>query len=271
VVHYASLTSRRKPFLGASPMTETPPLDQLIPGDCLDVMRRLPDACFDHCIADPPFNISKRRGLGWAFSSHITMQEMWDRMAGDEFWAFNLTWLREVTRVVKPNGNIIVFGTYHNIFQLGFLLQSGLDRRILNSIVYKRTNPQPNITARMLTEATEYLIWAVNETPERARGWTFNYWDAKEMNGGKQLQNVWEYPVTPRGERQHGKHPSQKPLALLERLVLLGSKPGDTILDPFTGTGTLPLAARRHGRHWLAVESNPDYVEIAERRLGAHT
>lgn len=250
-------------------MPELPALDQLVLGDCLEVMRTLPDASFDHCVADPPFNISKRRGLGWAFSSHITMHEMWDRMAGDEFWAFNLTWLREVTRVVKPNGNIIVFGSYHNIFQLGFLLQSGLDRRILNSVVYKRTNPQPNITARMLTEATEYLVWAVNETPERARAWTFNYWDAKEMNGGKQLQNVWEYPVTPKGERRHGKHPSQKPLALLERLVLLGSKPGETILDPFSGAGTLALAARKHGRRWLAVENNPDYIEIAQRRLDA--
>jgi len=248
-------------------MTEAMPLDQVLLGDCLEVMRTLPDASFDHCIADPPFNISRRRGLGWAFSSHVTMQEMWDRMAGDEFWAFNLTWLREVTRVVKPNGNIVVFGSYHNIFQLGFLLQSGLDRRILNSVVYKRTNPQPNITARMLTEATEYLIWAVNETPERARGWTFNYWDAKGMNGGKQLQNVWEYPVTPRGERRHGKHPTQKPLALLERLVLLGSLPGDRILDPFSGAATLALAARKHGRHWLAVENNPEYVEISQRRL----
>lgn len=259
------------PDLGALMTAVAPALDQLVLGDCLEVMRSLPDHSFDHCVADPPFNISKRRGLGWAFSSHITMQEMWDRMAGDEFWAFNLTWLREVTRVVRPNGNIIVFGTYHNIFQLGFLMQSALDRRILNSVVYKRTNPQPNITARMLCEATEYLVWAVNETPDRARNWTFNYWDAKEMNAGKQLQNVWEFPVTPRGERRHGKHPTQKPLGLLERIVLLGSKPGDRILDPFSGTATLALAARRHGRHWLGIENNPDYLEIAERRMGEQT
>lgn len=243
--------------------------NQIVLSDCLEAMRRMPDASVDHCIADPPFNISKRRGLGWAFSNHITMQEMWDRMAGDEFWAFNLTWLREVSRVVRPNGNIIVFGSYHNIFQLGFLLQSALDRRVLNSLVYKRTNPQPNITARMLTEATEYLIWCVNETPERARNWTFNYWDAKAMNGGKQMQNVWEFPVTPRGERLHGKHPSQKPLALLERLVLLGSRSGDSILDPFGGSGTLALAAQKHDRRWLMLENNPDYCAIAERRLEA--
>lgn len=250
-------------------MPDLPELDQLVLGDCLEVMRRLPDASFDHCIADPPFNISRRRGLGWAFSRHITMQELWDRMAGDEFWAFNLNWLVEVTRVVKPNGNLIVFGTYHNIYQLGFLLQSGLCRRILSSLVYKRTNPQPNITTRMLTEATEYLIWAVNETPERARGWTFNYWDAKAMNGGRQLHNVWEFPVTPRSERRHGYHPSQKPLALLERLVLLCSRPGDAILDPFTGAGTLPLAARRHNRRWLAIDNNAEYIAIARRRLAA--
>jgi DNA modification methylase len=249
------------------PAAPPPELDRLVLGDCLEVMRGLPDGAFDHCVADPPFNISKRRGLGWAFSAHVTMQELWDRMAGDEFWAFNLAWLREVTRLVKPNGNLIVFGTYHNIYQLGFLLQHGLDRRLLNSIVYRRTNPQPNVTARMLTEATEHLIWAVNETPARARGWTFDYRAAKAMNGGKQLQNVWAFPVTPPRERRHGKHPAQKPLALLERLVLLCSRPGEAILDPFAGTGTLALAARRHGRRWLAIENHPDYVAIAHRRL----
>ena len=106
---------------------QAPRRNSLIQGDALATMRGWPDACIDHCIADPPFNMSKRRGLGWAFSSHVTMAESWDRFGEDEFFQFNVEWLREVCRVVKPNGNILVFGTYHNIYQLGFILQSGLE------------------------------------------------------------------------------------------------------------------------------------------------
>ena len=137
-------------------------------------MAAWPDGCVDHCIADPPFGIASgsgrrgKKGLGWAFSSHVTMQETWDRFSHDDFFQFNVRWLSEVCRVVKPNGNILVFGTFHNIYQLGFILQSVLNRRILNSIVWFKPNAQPNITARTLTESTEQIIWAVNETP-RAR------------------------------------------------------------------------------------------------------
>ena len=238
-------------------------------------MATLPDASIDHCIVDPPFNIGSgsgrknSKGLSWAFSSHVTMEETWDAFTRDEFYAFNVAWLREVSRVVKPNGNILVFGTYHNIYQLGFILQGVLDRRILNSVVWFKPNAQPNITARSLTESTEQIIWAVNETPAKATGWTFNYWDAKEMNGGKQLRNMWQFPVTAARERAEGKHPSQKPLALIERAVLLASHPGELILDPFGGAGTLAIAAAKHDRDWLLVESVEEYARIAERRLKA--
>lgn len=238
-------------------------------------METLPDGCIDHCIVDPPFNIGSgsgrkgRAGLGWAFSSHVTMQERWDDFTKDEFYAFNERWLREVCRVVRPNGNILVFGTYHNIYQLGHILQDRIERRVLNSVVWFKPNAQPNITARTLTESTEQIIWAVNETPAKATGWTFNYWDAKEMNGGKQMRNLWQFPVTPTKERAAGKHPSQKPLALLERAVLLATKPGDLVLDPFGGAGTLAVAAAKHGRDWLLIENVPEYAAIAQRRIEA--
>jgi site-specific DNA-methyltransferase (adenine-specific) len=238
-------------------------------------MREWPDACVDHCIVDPPFNIGSgsgrkgKNGLGWAFSSHVTMAEEWDAFTKEEFYAFNEAWLREVTRVVKPNGNILVFGTYHNIYQLGYILQDVLERRILNSVIWSKPNAQPNITARMLTESTEQIIWAVNETPARATGWTFNYWLAKEMNGGKQMRNIWEFPVTAKRERAEGKHPSQKPLALVERAVQLASNPGELVLDPFGGAGTLALAARKHGRDWILIENVPEYADIARRRLAS--
>ncbi|HYM14917.1 MAG TPA: site-specific DNA-methyltransferase [Dehalococcoidia bacterium] len=250
-----------------------PAPNRIITGDCLAEMRSWSDGCIDHCIVDPPFNIGSgsgrkgKNGLAWAFSSHVTMQERWDAFTKDDFFAFNVAWLTEVARVVRPNGNILVFGTYHNVYQLGFILQNVLDRRILNSVVWFKPNAQPNITARTLTESTEQIIWAVNETPARATGWTFNYWDAKEMNGGKQMRNVWDFPVTSKRERAAGKHPSQKPLALLERAVLLASKPGDLILDPFGGAGTLALAAQRNSRRWLLIENVAEYAQIAQRRL----
>ena len=167
---------------------QAPRRNSLIQGDALATMRGWPDACIDHCIADPPFNMSKRRGLGWAFSSHVTMAESWDRFGEDEFFQFNVEWLREVCRVVKPNGNILVFGTYHNIYQLGFILQSGLNRRVLNSIVWYKPNAQPNITARMLAESTEQLVWAVNGTPDgpkKATKWVFNYWESEGSSAGE--------------------------------------------------------------------------------------
>ncbi len=252
-----------------------PAPNHLITGDSLDTMRTWPAGCIDHCIVDPPFNIGSgsgrkgKSGLGWAFSSHVTMDEQWDTFTKDDFYDFNVAWLNEVARVVKPNGNILVFGTYHNIYQLGHILQHVLDRRILNSVVWFKPNAQPNITARTLTESTEQIIWAVNETPAKATGWTFNYWDAKEMNGGKQMRNLWDFPVTPKKERAAGKHPSQKPLALLERAVLLASQPGELLLDPFAGTGTLAVAAAKHNREWLMIESVPEYVEIARSRIAA--
>ena len=266
-------TSRRKPKTPLRIARGGPQPNRIITGDCLAEMRGWPDGCIDHCIVDPPFNIGSgsgrksKNGLGWAFSSHVTMEETWDAFSKDDFYAFNVEWLSEVRRVVKPNGNILVFGTYHNIYQLGFILQNVLNRRILNSIVWFKPNAQPNITARTLTESTEQIIWAVNETPAKATGWTFNYWDAKEMNGGKQMRNLWDFPVTSKKERASGKHPSQKPLALLERAVLLASQPRELLLDPFGGAGTLAVAAAKHDRDWLLIESVPEYTKIAERRL----
>jgi DNA modification methylase len=267
---------RRRRAVAAPPIRiqrGVPAANRIITGDCLAEMRRWPDGCIDHCIVDPPFNIGSgsgrksKSGLGWAFSSHVTMEEQWDAFTKDEFFAFNVAWLTEVSRIVKPNGNILVFGTYHNIYQLGFILQNVLERRVLNSVVWFKPNAQPNITARTLTESTEQIIWAVNGTPAKATGWTFNYWDAKEMNGGKQMRNLWEFPVTAKRERAEGKHPSQKPLGLLERAVLLASNPGELLLDPFGGAGTLALAAQKHRRDWLLIESVAEYAEIAERRL----
>jgi site-specific DNA-methyltransferase (adenine-specific) len=259
------------------------PSNTIIEGDCIEVMRSWPDGCVDHCIADPPFGIASgggrggnRKGLGWAFSSHVTMQETWDRFSEkDDFFRFNVDWLREVCRVVKPNGNILVFGTFHNIYQLGFILQNVLERRILNSIVWFKPNAQPNITARSLTESTEQIIWAVNETPKRAKNWKFNYWEAKDLAGGKQMRNlwngealnVWAIPLVPPSERRAGKHPAQKPLELTDRLVLLSSEQGNSIVDPFCGAGGVALSALRYRRNYVLIDHSRKYVEITNERI----
>jgi DNA modification methylase len=258
----------------------------IIEGDCIEVMARWPDACVDHCIADPPFGIAsgggrggKGKGLGWAFSSHVTMQEAWDRFSQDEFFQFNVRWLTEVCRVVKPNGNLLVFGAFHNIYQLGFILQNVLHRRILNSIIWFKPNAQPNITARTLTESTEQIIWAVNETPKRAKNWTFNYWEAKDLAGGKQMRNlwngdawnVWAVPIAPQSEKRAGSHPAQKPLELTDRLVLLASRQGDLILDPFAGVGGVGISAARYLRKYVLIDHSRTYVDIADERLREFT
>ena len=244
-------------------------------GDCLEIMRQWPDACVDHCIADPPFNISAgagrkgKKGLGWAFSSHVTMAEEWDRFGHDDFFEFNVDWLREVCRVVKPNGNIFVFGTYHNIYQIGYILQNVLERRVNNSIIWFKPNAQPNITARSLTESTEQIIWVVNETPQRAANWVFNYRIAKELSDDKQMRTLWAHdsdnvisvPVVPKKLRRH---PSQKPQQLVDRLVRLATRPGEVVLDPFAGSGVVALSALRYRRKYLLIELLGEYAAAAE-------
>ncbi|HET9200104.1 MAG TPA: site-specific DNA-methyltransferase [Dehalococcoidia bacterium] len=266
----------------------SPRRNHLYEGDCLELMATWPSATFDHCIADPPFGITRgkgrgsKKGLGWAFSSHVTIDESWDAADGD-FAEFNRRWLREVCRLVKPNGNILVFGTYHNVYQLGQVLSETLGRRINNSIIWFKPNAQPNITARVLTESTEQIIWAVNGTAteaaspdglpsQPAKGWIFNYQVAKELAGGKQMRNLWEFAVTPRAERietGNGVHPTQKPLALLERLVRVMTNEEDWILDPFGGAGTLAIAAGRNKRSWTLIESSSEYAAAAAKRIAA--
>ncbi len=149
------------------------------------------------------------------------MQEQWDQFSEDGYFEFTRQWLSQVCRLVKPNGNILVFGSFHNIYTIGFVLQK-LERRILQQITWFKPNAQPNITARLPTESTEYVLWACNNTPRKAAHWTFNYAVAKQINGGKQLRNLWTIPLTPKSERRMGGHPSQKPIAIAERIVESG-------------------------------------------------
>jgi site-specific DNA-methyltransferase (adenine-specific) len=142
-----------------------------------------------------------------------------------------------------------------------------MDLRIVNSIIWAKPNAQPNITCRMFTESTEQILWLCNNHRDKATKWTYNYKDMKELNHGKQMRNYWEIPVTPKREREHGKHPSQKPLKVMERLVLAGTNEGDRVLDCFSGSGSTVMACEIFKRRWVAVEREAEYNELAQRRL----
>lgn len=243
-------------------------INKIHQADFLEVSKDWPGEIFDHCMVDPPYNMSKENGLGWAFSSHVTMSEEWDTFSRGDYLEFSRAWIKQVSRLVKKNGNIFIFGTYHNIHDIGHILNE-LDFRIINSIVWFKPNAQPNITCRMLTESTEYIIWACNNKKEKATKWTFNYEIAKALNNGKQMRNFWKIPYAPKSEKEFGKHPAQKPVAIMARLIMIATKPGDVILDCFAGSGTTGVVADNLKRQWVMVENDPKYVEIAKKRINS--
>ncbi|MCP4500035.1 MAG: site-specific DNA-methyltransferase [Deltaproteobacteria bacterium] len=245
--------------------------NQLYQGDTIETLQTFADDSFHCTITDPPYNIAKKgkKGLSWAFSSHVTMDEKWDAFTNmDDYEQWCAAWLMEVCRVTKENGNIFIFGSYHNIYQLGAIAQR-MDLRIVNSIIWTKPNAQPNITCRMFTESTEQILWLCNNTNKKAKKWTYNYHHMKELNGGKQMRNYWEIPLTPKREKAHGKHPSQKPLRVMERLVLAGTNPGDRVLDCFAGSGSTLLACDRLERRWVGIERDDEYCDLTHRRLDA--
>lgn len=244
---------------------------KLFLGDCLEVMSKFKDNTIDLVFADPPYNISKTKGLAWAYSSHVTMQEKWDMFSKDEFFSFNVAWIKKCIKLLKDGGSFWVSGSFHNIYQIGFILTYLEGIKILNSIVWFKPNAQPNISCRMFTESTEHLIWACKESKKVK--WTFNYDDAKKSIHdkynplNKQTRNLWIIPVTPQREKTFGEHPTQKPTELLRRIIISSSNNGDTILDPFAGTGTTNYVAFENSRNSIGIEKKKAYYNIAKNRL----
>ena len=257
---------------------ETAPKNKILLGDCLELLKGLPDNSIDHCITDPPYNISgydHKRKIGWLESNSVWKDSKnfnkidadWDKFNDSEYSEFTNSWLVEIKRVVRPNGNILVFGSYHNIYQVGVALER-LELKINNSIIWYKRNAFPNITGRMLCESTEQIVWAVNGSKKSATKWTFNYNELKLLtDNGKQMRNMWDIPMTPLSEKKFGKHPSQKPMALSERLVIGFTNPGDTVLDPFLGSGSFLVAAKKLGRNFLGMERESEFAELAKKRL----
>ena len=238
---------------------------KIIIGDALGELTKISDGSIDLVFADPPYNMSKKKGLGWKYSKHITMQEQWDMFSKDEYFKFNQKWIKEALRVLKHGGSLWICGSFHNIYQVGFILQHIEDVKINNSIVWFKPNAQPNITCRMFTESTEHLIWASKNG--NGKKWTFNYETMKKMNNGKQMRNVWEIPLTPKKEKWAGEHPTQKPMELLRRVILSCTNEGNTVLDPFVGSGTTSVVAKMLNRNSIGIEKEKRYLKISDKRL----
>ena len=244
---------------------------KIIIGDALEKLSEIQSESVDLVFADPPYNMSKKKGLGWKYSKHITMQEEWDIFSKDDYFKFNQKWIKECLRVLKHGGSLWICGSFHNIYQVGFILQHIEDVKINNSIVWFKPNAQPNITCRFFTESTEHLIWASKNG--NGKKWKFNYQSTKDLISdnlnppGKQTRNVWSIPLTPKSEKLAGVHPTQKPIELLRRIILSCTDEGDTVLDPFLGSGTTSVVAKMLRRNSIGIEKERKYLEIIRKRL----
>jgi modification methylase len=246
------------------------PLDRILAGDSIRMMSQLPAQSVDAVFADPPYNLQLGGELLRPNNSQVDgVDDAWDKFANfASYDAFTHDWLKEAKRVLKPNGCLWVIGSYHNIFRVGAILQN-LSFWILNDIVWCKTNPMPNFRGKRFTNAHETLIWA---TPSKDAKPCFNYEAMKNLNDEKQMRSDWVLPICSGKERLKGAdgtkaHPTQKPEALLYRVIMSSTKPGDVILDPFFGSGTTGAVAKQLGRHFIGIERDKTYIRYAERRL----
>ncbi|WEX07812.1 site-specific DNA-methyltransferase [Chelativorans sp. AA-79] len=248
-------------------------LDTILRGDCVSVLERLPEKSVDVVFADPPYNLQLEGALHRPDQSLVdAVDDAWDHF--DSFAAydaFTRAWLLAARRVLKPAGTIWVIGSYHNIFRVGAIMQD-LGFWILNDIVWRKTNPMPNFRGRRFQNAHETMIWASRD--RNAKGYTFNYEAMKAANDDLQMRSDWLFPICTGKERLKNAagskvHPTQKPEALLARVLLSSTRPGDVVLDPFFGSGTTGAVAKRLGRHFVGIERDPDYIAAASERIAA--
>ena len=249
------------------------PIDTVLRCDWIEQLRALPDACVDMVFADPPYNLQLGGDLLRPDNSLVdAVDDDWDKF--DSFGAydaFTRDWLRECRRVLKPEGSIWVIGSYHNVFRLGTAIQD-LGFWVLNDIIWRKSNPMPNFKGTRFTNAHETLIWAARSREQKR--YTFNYDALKAFNEDTQMRSDWTFALCTGEERikdAEGRkaHPTQKPEALLHRVLLAATRPGDVVLDPFFGTGTTGAAAKRLGRHFIGIERDEGYAAVAEKRIAA--
>ncbi|MFL5223714.1 MAG: site-specific DNA-methyltransferase [Microvirga sp.] len=262
------------PRMGFAPASAAPlPLDEVLIGDCIAALERLPPDSVDLVFADPPYNLQLEQALVRPDHSLVdAVDDAWDKFASFAHYDdFTRAWLLACRRVMKKNATLWVIGSYHNIFRVGSTLQD-LGFWILNDIVWRKANPMPNFRGKRFTNAHETLIWAAKGAD--AKGYTFHYEALKAGNDDVQMRSDWFFPLCTGEERLKDAagrkvHPTQKPEALLARVLLAASRPGDVVLDPFFGSGTTGAVAKRLGRSFIGVERDRTYAAAALRRIAA--
>lgn len=249
-------------------MTTAPPesLSRLIHGACELALKCFPPSCVDVVIADPPYFLSGRTTTCRGGKRAASNNGKWDQSRNIlDIDRFNRAWIHECCRVLRPNGSVWISGTHHNIFNVGWILQTN-GMKILNHVIWQKTNPPPNLGCRTLTHSHESLIWAT--TPESK--YTFNYKTLRVENDNRQMKDIWRIGRSRKSEKLHGRHPTQKPIDLMRRVVTACTRPGFTVLDPFCGSGTTGVAATEQDCHFIGIDTSIDYLTIARQRITPH-
>jgi modification methylase len=247
--------------------------DRIIESDCVAGMASLTAASVDMVFADPPYNLQLEGELRRPNNSKVdAVDDAWDQFASNaDYDNFTRAWLSAAQRTLKDTGTIWVIGSYHNIFRVGAIMQD-LGFWLLNDVIWRKTNPMPNFRGRRFTNAHETLIWAAKSRDQKS--YTFNYEAMKQLNDELQMRSDWHLPICAGSERLRDEsgtksHSTQKPEALLHRVILSSTNPGDVVLDPFFGSGTTGAVAKRLGRRFIGIERDPDYIRVARRRIEA--
>jgi site-specific DNA-methyltransferase (adenine-specific) len=238
--------------------------------DAFDIMAAIaekhPEGCFDMIFADPPYKLSNN-GLTCRAGKSVSVNKgAWDKSEGPELdFEYTKRWLALCQQLLKPNGTIWVSGTHHIIHIVGYAMQL-LGFKILNEISWEKPNPPPNLSCRYFTHSTETILWAAKSKSSK---YAFNYNEMREENGGKQMKSVWQFMPPSKAEKQFGKHPTQKPVSLLDRIVRASTLPGDFIFDPFSGSSTTGVAALKNDRKFCGIEREVEHIELSIARLNA--
>lgn len=237
----------------------------LVHANSLEILSKMKSESMDMIFADPPYFLSNGGISNSGGKAVLVDKGEWDKISSfEEKHDFNRNWIKMAKKVLKPSGTIWISGSFHNIYSVGMALeQEGF--KILNNITWQKTNPPPNLSCRYFTHSTETILWA-RKNDKKARHY-YNYELMKESNGGKQMKDVWMGSLTKQSEKWAGKHPTQKPEYLLERIILASTKEDDYILDPFVGSGTTGVVAKRLGRKFIGIDAQIDYLKIAKTRL----
>lgn len=247
---------------------------RIIHGDSLQELKKFADDTFDLIFADPPYNLQLPKGKRLKRpdgTEIIPVDDEWDNFKSyEDYDSFTYKWLKECQRVLKPTGTIWVIGMYHNIFRVGKIMQD-LGIWFLNDVIWVKIGALPNLNCRRFTNNHETLIWAVKN--KNAKNYVFNYQFLKKLNGDKQMKDTdWNFSICRGNERERDEngiklHPTQKPLKLIQQVLITATKKGDLVLDPFLGSGTTAVVATALGRQWIGIEKEEKYIRVTERRL----